>query len=164
MTIGIIFVCTANICRSPMAEGVFRTMVRRAGLAEAFTIDSAGTSALHVGQPPAPLAVQTAKLRGYDISAQRSRALSNEDLQRFALPLAMDRSHLAAMRWMAPRAVADRPQMFMTFAPQFGLSEVADPFGGPARGYEAALDLIEAGCKGLLESLKPLAEERASAG
>jgi protein-tyrosine phosphatase len=162
MTIGIIFVCTANICRSPMAEGVFRTMVRRAGLAHAFTIASAGTSALHVGQPPTPLAVQSARLRGYDIAAQRSRALTNEDLEKFVLPLAMDRSHLAAMRWMAPRGVADRPQMFMKFAPQFGVLEVADPYGGPPRGYDAALDLIEAGCQGLLDNLKPLAEEATS--
>ena len=162
MTIGILFVCTANICRSPMAEGVFRTMVRRSGLTDSFVIDSAGTSAMHVGQPPTPLAVQAAKLRGYEIADLRSRALTNEDLEKFTLSLAMDRSHLAAMRWMAPRAVADRPQMFMKFAPQVGVLEVADPYGGPARGYEAALDLIEAGCKGLLESLKPLVEQKAT--
>ena len=159
MTIGVLFVCTANICRSPMAKGVFRTLVRRAGLEHAFTIDSAGTTELLVGQPASMLAVETAKLRGYDIADHRSRALTNEDLERFVLPLAMDRSHLAAMRWMAPRAVSDRPQMFMKFAPQFGINEVADPYGGPARGYEAALDLIEAGCRGLLENLKPLAEK-----
>ena len=162
MTIGILFVCTANICRSPMAEGVFRKMVRRAGLTDKFVIDSAGTSAMHVGQPPTPLAVQTAKLRGYEIGDLRSRALTNEDIEKFALSLAMDRSHLAAMRWMAPRAFADRPQMFMKFAPQVGVLEVADPYGGPARGYEAALDLIEAGCKGLLESLKPLLDQKAT--
>ena len=162
MTIGVLFVCTANICRSPMAEGVFRTMVRRVGLTDSFIIDSAGTSAMHVGQPPTPLAVQAAKLRGYEIGDLRSRALTNEDIEKFTLSLAMDRSHLAAMRWMAPRAVADRPQMFMKFAPQVGVLEVADPYGGPARGYEAALDLIEAGCKGLLESLKPLLEKKAT--
>ena len=159
MTIGVLFVCTANICRSPMAKGVFRTLVRRAGLEHAFTIDSAGTTELHAGQPATLLAVETAKLRGYDIADHRSRGLTNEDLERFALPLAMDRSHLAAMRWMAPRAVSERPQMFLKFAPQFGINEVADPYGGPARGYEAALDLIEAGCRGLLDSLKPLAEK-----
>src|SRR5262245_2763453 len=162
MTIGILFVCTANICRSPMAEGVFRTMVRRAGLTDQFIVASAGTSNMHAGQPPTPQAVQAAKLRGYDISAQRSRALTNEDLEKFTLSLAMDRSHLAAMRWMAPRAVADRPQMFMKFAPQVGVLEVADPYGGPPRGYEAALDLIEAGCKGLLDNLTPLLTEKAT--
>lgn len=158
MPIGIIFVCTANICRSPMAKGVFRTMVRRAGLEHAFTVDSAGTSDMHAGQPATMMAVETARLRGYDISDHRSRALTNDDLEKFALPLALDRSHLAAMRWMAPRAVADRPQMLMKFAPQMGVVEVADPYGGPQRGYDAALDLIEAGCRGVFESLRPLAE------
>ena len=159
MPIGVIFVCSANICRSPMAKGVFRTFVRRAGLEHAFTIDSAGTIEGHEGEPAAPLARAAAGRRGYDISDHLSRALTNDDLERFAVPLAMDRSHLAAMRWMAPRAVADRPQLFLKFAPQVGVLEVGDPFGGPARGYEEALDLIEAGCKGLLEALKPLAEK-----
>ncbi|HZP99585.1 MAG TPA: low molecular weight protein-tyrosine-phosphatase [Reyranella sp.] len=159
MPIGVIFVCTANICRSPMAKGVFRTMVRRAGLERAFTIDSAGTSDIHAGQPATMLAVETARMRGYDISDHRARQLTNEDLEKFALPLAMDRSHLATMRWMAPRAVSERPQMLMKFAPQTNVVEVADPYGGPQRGYEAALDLIEAACRGMLESLRPLVEK-----
>jgi protein-tyrosine phosphatase len=159
MPIGVIFVCSANICRSPMAKGVFRTMVKRAGLEHAFTIDSAGTLEGHEGEPAAPLARAAAGRRGYDISDHRSRNLTNDDLERFALPLGMDRSHLAAMRWMAPRSVADRPQLLLKFAPQTGVLEVGDPFGGPPRGYEDALDLIESGCKGVLEALRPLAEK-----
>jgi protein-tyrosine phosphatase len=159
MPIGVLFVCSANICRSPMAKGVFRSMVRRAGLEQAFVIDSAGTLEGQAGQPAAPLARDVAGRRGYDISDHVSRTLTNEDLERFALPLGMDRSHLAAMRWMAPRAVADRPQLLLKFAPQVGLIEIGDPFGGPARGYEEALDLIEAGCRGLLTALTPLAEK-----
>lgn len=159
MPIGVLFVCTANICRSPMAEAVFRTMAARAGLEQSFTIDSAGTIEGHQGEPAAPLARQIAGRRGYDLSSHRSRTLTNEDIERFTLPLAMDLSHLATMRWMAPRTLTSRPQLFLKFAPQFGINEVADPFGGPARGYEDTLDLIEAGCKGLIESLKPLAEK-----
>lgn len=159
MPIGVIFVCSANICRSPMAKGVFRAMVKRAGLEHAFTIDSAGTLEGHEGEPAAPLARAAAERRGYDISDHLSRNLTNDDLENFALPLGMDRSHLAAMRWMASRAVADRPQLLLKFAPQTGLVEVGDPFGGPPIGYEDALTLIEAGCKGLLEALRPLAEK-----
>jgi protein-tyrosine phosphatase len=162
MPIGVLFVCSANICRSPMAKAVFRSMTRRASMADAFTIDSAGTIEGHEGEPAAPLARQIAERRGYDLSDHRSRTITSADLERFALPLAMDRSHLAAMRWIAPRSLVDRPQMFLKFAPQFGVIDVADPFGGPARGYEEALDLIEAGCKGLLEALKPLAEKATS--
>jgi protein-tyrosine phosphatase len=159
MPIGVLFVCSANICRSPMAKGVFTSFVRRAGLEQAFTIDSAGTLEGHAGEPAAPFAREAARRRGYDISDHRSRTLTNEDLEKFAVPLGMDRSHLAAMRWMAPRPFADRPQLFLKFAPNVGVLEVSDPFGGPARGYEDTLDLIEAGCKGLLEALKPLAEK-----
>ena len=150
MAIGVLFVCTGNICRSPMAAGVFRALVRRAGLADAFHIDSAGTYDGHVGQPASMLAIEAARLRGYDIDDHRARLLTNEDLLKFDLPLAMDRTHLAAMRWMSPRERRDRPTMLMKFAPQLGVEEVPDPFGGPARGYEEALNLIEAACKGLL--------------
>ncbi|MBX9946783.1 MAG: low molecular weight phosphotyrosine protein phosphatase [Reyranella sp.] len=153
MTIKILFVCTANLCRSPMAEGVFRNLAGQAGLAEAFEIASAGTSEKFVGQSPVPMAVEIAAGRGYDISAIRARQVVAEDIAHFDYPLAMDSSHLVAMRWLAPRALADKPKMFLSFAPPIGISEVLDPIGGPKAGFERALSLIEAGCKGLLDRL-----------
>jgi low molecular weight protein-tyrosine phosphatase len=156
MTIGVLFVCTGNICRSPTAVGVFRAMARRAGLADAFQIDSAGTSVGHVGQTASPLAIEAAKRRGYDLSDHRARPLTNEDIERFDYPLAMDRSHLAVMRWMAPRSLLERPQMFLAFSDDARSPDVPDPFGGRARDYERALDLIEKGCTGLLATLIPL--------
>jgi len=153
MTIGVLFVCTGNICRSPMAKGVFSTLVRRAGWADAFTIDSAGTYEGHVGKPASLLAIEAARQRGYDIADHQARLLTNEDLERFEHPMAMDRTHLAAMRWMASRRVSDRPQMLMRCAPELGVTDIPDPYGGPASGYARALDLIEAGCKGLLDRL-----------
>jgi len=150
MAIGVLFVCTGNICRSPMAAGVFRTLARRAGMADAFAIDSAGTFDGHVGAPASLLAVEAARLRGYEISNHRSRLVTNADLETFDLPLAMDRTHLAALRGMASRERQDRPTLLMQFAPQLGVTEVADPYGGPAAAYAQALDLIEAACKGLL--------------
>src|ERR1700738_1393987 len=80
MPIGVLFVCSANICRSPMAKGVFRTIVKRAGLEHAFTVDSAGTLEGHDGQPAAPFARAAAGRRGYDISDHVSRNLTNDDL------------------------------------------------------------------------------------
>src|SRR6185295_9024847 len=99
MTIGVLFVCTANICRSPMAEGVFRTLARRAGLESAFTIGSAGTANIHVGEAPAPDAIEAAARRGYDIGDQRARLITKEDIVRADYVLAMDRSHMADLRW-----------------------------------------------------------------
>ncbi len=159
MTIGILFVCTANICRSPMAEGVFRSMARRAGLDSAFTIDSAGTFDGHAGEPPAPLVIKAAARRGYDIAGLRARQVVPADIARFDYVLAMDRRHLADLRWMAPPALFERLQLFTKFGPSTGAVDVADPYGGSARDYERALDVIEAGCTGLLEALTPLAKK-----
>ena len=153
MTIGVLFVCTANICRSPMAEGVFRTLAQRAGLAAAFTVASAGTSNIHAGEAPTPAGVEAASRRGYDIAHQRSHAVTKEDLARADYVLAMDRSHLADLRWMAPRDKAQCLQMFTKFGPMPGILDVQDPYGGTQQDYERALDLIEAGCKGLLAAL-----------
>ena len=128
-------------------------MVQGAGLTDAFRIDSAGTFDGHAGRPASLLAIEVAKRRGYDISSHRARLLTAEDIELFDYPLAMDRGHLATMRWMAPRGLMDRPQMFLKFAPTGRTLDVPDPFGGPSRGYEQALDLIEAGCAGLLAHL-----------
>ncbi|MGZ3342124.1 MAG: low molecular weight protein-tyrosine-phosphatase [Reyranella sp.] len=146
MTIGVLFVCTGNICRSPMAEGVFRSMARQAGLEAAFTVDSAGTSAGHAGEPPSRLAIEAAARRGYDISGLRARQVAAGDIARFDHVLAMDRSHMAALKRLAPRELAGRLEMFAS-------TDVADPYGGNARDYERALDAIEAGCRALLAML-----------
>lgn len=158
MTTKVLFVCTANLCRSPMAEGVFRALAERAGVVEAFEIASAGTSDGFVGRPPAPEAIEVAASRGYDISGIRSRQVVSDDIAHFDYPLAMDSSHLVAMRWLAPRALVGKPKLFLSFGPPMGIVDVADPIGGPKDGFERALSLIEAGCKGLLARLAPTAK------
>jgi protein-tyrosine phosphatase len=153
MTIGVLFVCTGNICRSPMAEGVFRSMARHAGLDSAFIIDSAGTYGGHAGEPPSLPAIKAAARRGYDISGLRARPVVAADIARFDHVLAMDRGHLAVLRGIAPRGLTERPQMFTTV-------DVADPYGGTEQDYERALNLIEAGCKALLKALTPEAKAK----
>ncbi len=162
MTIGVLFVCTGNTCRSPMAVGTLRSIVRRAGLEHLFEIASAGTTDSHLGEPPSLLAVETAARRGYDISGERARLLTEGDLVHFGWPLAMDRTHLAAMRDLAPRGFIDRPQMFLKYAPRLGVRDVVDPYGGTGEDYERALDLIEGGCTGFLEHMRETLEIKAS--
>jgi protein-tyrosine phosphatase len=154
MTIGVLFVCTGNICRSPTAEGVFRTLVQREGLNDKFTIDSAGTYDGHQGEAPSPPAIDAAAARGYDISDLRSRPLVPEDVERFEYPLAMDRGHLAALRRIAPIKFLERPRLFLEFAPQLKLRDVTDPYMLGPEVYERTLDVIEAGCRGLLAELR----------
>src|SRR4029450_8365956 len=108
MTIGVLFVCTANICRSPMAEGVFRTLAQRARLEAGFTIPppraafaapfppaSADTTSIHAGEAPTPPAIEAAARRGYDIAGQRSRPVTKGDIAAAHYVLAMDRRHMA---------------------------------------------------------------------
>ena len=152
--IGVLFVCTGNICRSPTAAGVLQAMAERAGLATGFRIESAGTYDGHVGEPPSREAVRAAARRGYDISGLRARQVVPEDLRRFDHVLAMDRGHLRALRAMAPPGLRDKPRLFLDTAPHLGLLDVADPWYGTTDDYERALDTIEAGCAALLEHLR----------
>ncbi|MEI7871020.1 MAG: low molecular weight protein-tyrosine-phosphatase [Alphaproteobacteria bacterium] len=159
MTIKVLFVCTANLCRSPMAEGVFRTLAERAGVADSFEIASAGTSDGFVGRSPMPEAIEVTASRGYDISGIVSRQMVSDDIAHFDYPLAMDSSHLVAMRWLSPRSLVGKPKLFMSYGPPLGIVDVADPMGGPKDGFERALSLIEAGCKGLFEKLAPMVKK-----
>src|SRR5215468_7764854 len=155
-------VCLGNICRSPMAEVVLLQELARAGLAEAVTVDSAGTGDWHVGERMfGPARAELAR-RGYDGSAHRARQIQPSWLAGYDLVVAMDRANLAALRRMAPDAdSAGRLRLLRTFDP--GLppddpyqGEVPDPFGGSAEDYALAFDLVLAATTGLAEELAAL--------
>ena len=147
----ILFVCTANICRSPTAEGVVRRLLGTA--AERFEIDSAGTHDYHVGKPPFPAAVEVAKRRGYDITGCVARRVSAGDFDHYDLILAMDRSNLASLRTIAPTRCKDKIELLLEYSDKYHDLEVPDPYGGKEEQFELALDMIEDGCKGLAKLL-----------
>src|SRR5258708_32306348 len=98
----ILLVCPANICRSPMAEGVLRKMLADAGMESRFEIDSVGTHDYHVGKPPFVMAVEAARRRGYDIKHLVWRRISPDDFAQFDCILAMDSSNMASLKTIAP--------------------------------------------------------------
>jgi protein-tyrosine phosphatase len=149
----ILFVCTGNICRSPTAEGVFRRMVRDAGLEHAIETDSAGTHGYHVGKPPDARSQAAARLRGYDLSALRARRVVGEDFAAFDLLVAMDRDHQAILTRMAPGSGAHKVRLMMSYASGTGYDEVPDPYYGGPDGFALVLGLVEQASRGLLEAV-----------
>ncbi|MGC2854620.1 low molecular weight protein-tyrosine-phosphatase [Novispirillum sp. DQ9] len=156
-TIGVLFVCTGNICRSPTAEGQFRAAVAAAGLAHRFTIDSAATHDYHVGKPPDSRTVKAAARRGLDLAPLRARQVAVDDFGDFDFIVAMDRGHLEILSAMAPPGGERRLSLFLDHAPQCGLRDVPDPYYGGPDGFETVLDLIAAGCDGLLAHIRKTA-------
>ncbi len=142
-----------NICRSPTAEGVFRHYVAEAGLDDLFEIDSAGTHAYHVGEPPDRRAQQAAERRGFTLSHLRARRVAPEDFERFHYIIAMDQDNLLMLHEQADAAQRDRIRLLLEFGsgPE---TEVPDPYYGGATGFERVLDLVEDASRGLLESLR----------
>ena len=150
----VLFVCLGNICRSPTAEAVFRTIAMREAPELTIEIDSAGTADYHIGEPPDARSQEAARRRGYDLSALRARLVAPEDFERFDFILAMDRDNLDALHRRAPAAARERVRLFLEFAPDVDAAEVPDPYYGGPNGFEEVLDLVEAASRGLLQYLR----------
>ena len=150
----VLFVCMGNICRSPTAEGVFRKVVEEAQLSHLIQIDSAGTHAYHIGEPPDRRAQQAALDRGFDLSQQRARKVKASDYDYFDFILAMDNDNLSDLRSFISSDEPHKIQLFLDFAPDLKETEVPDPYYGGNKGFEQVLDLVEAAAQGLLEHIK----------
>lgn len=150
----VLFVCLGNICRSPMAEGVFRRLVEDAGYAEYIEIDSAGTHAYHIGEPPDERAQAAAARRGVDISRLRGRQVTVEDFVRFDYVLAMDRQNYRHLGALCPSDHQYKLRLFLEFASDTAERTVPDPYFGGAGGFNRVLDLIEDAAAGLLTDVR----------
>lgn len=148
----ILFVCLGNICRSPLAEGVFRNVVAERGLEHAFHIESAAIGDWHVGSPPDPRSIDIASQFGVDISGQRARQIEPDDFSRFDLVFGMDRANVRALRQKAPRATRDRIHLFLEYA--LGRAqEVPDPYYGSGEHFAAVYQTIREACEALATKL-----------
>jgi protein-tyrosine phosphatase len=148
----VLFVCWGNICRSPLAQGVFEDVLRLEELDDEVFVDSAGTGSWHVGSPPDDRAQRSASARGLDLSAQRARRISADDCEEFDYVLTMDEQTYRTVASLCRGSAVVRP--FLDFAPHSPEREVPDPYYGGPDGFEHVLDLVEEASEGLLDDIR----------
>lgn len=153
----VLFVCLGNICRSPLAEGVFRQKVEEAGLEDRFEIDSAGTGSWHVGDLPDARMMRTAAGHGVDLSDLRGRQVQPEDLDRFDHIFAMDRNNLHDTLYLDPEGDhGTRVRLFREFDPEPDDYQVPDPYYGGVDGFEHVFDIVDRTSDAILVRLREI--------
>ncbi|MEU8850689.1 low molecular weight protein-tyrosine-phosphatase [Streptomyces sp. NPDC048564] len=159
MTYRVCFVCTGNICRSPMAESVFRARVAEAGLDDLVEADSAGTGGWHEGDPADPRTVSVLEEHGYD-SSHTARQFQPSWFARLDLVIALDTGHLKALSRLAPTPQdAAKVRLLRSYDPAAGDDlDVPDPYYGAVDGFEECLEMVEAASTGLLTAVREQVE------
>lgn len=149
----VLFVCLGNICRSPLAEGVFQHLVEEAGVSEEFEIDSAGTGSWHVGEHPDTRAMAVAEAHGITLPS-RARQVTPEDLDQFDYVIAMDLENIRNLERMAEsRGIDVEIHLLRDFDPERDGDEVPDPYYGGTSGFEEVLQIVNQSCEALLAGL-----------
>lgn len=151
----ICFVCQGNIIRSPLAEHIFRQLAEQKGLSRTYQVDSAGTSAYHVGEAPDRRMRQVAAGHGYDYTG-RARQFRREDLREFDLVVVMDKSNRRILASLAQgQEQLSKIHMMREFDPQgSGDLDVPDPYYGGVEGFEETFQIVRRSCQELLEVLE----------
>ncbi len=144
-----------NICRSPLAEALFKNLLEQRGLQSGYVATSAGTGNWHVGDPADSRMRATARRHGIELRG-RAQQVSPQDFDRFDLILAMDRANLAQL-WRMARDDSDRARirLLREFDPQAGPElDVPDPYFGGAQGFERVYKMVARACEHLLRELE----------
>jgi low molecular weight protein-tyrosine phosphatase len=153
---GVLFVCLGNICRSPLAEGIFLHRARRRGVLDRFDVDSCGTGAWHVGERADSRSLAVAAAHGITLPSIARQLDPAQDFQRFPWLIAMDRSNVRNLI----RSGADPARVRLMRSFDASLSgargealEVPDPYDWPGDGFEAVYQMLDAACAGLMDFL-----------
>jgi len=150
----ILFVCYANICRSPSAEAIFREKALRSGLHERFELDSAGISDLFEGQAADQRTIAHASARGYHISSLSRVFDPAKDFEKYDMIVTMDHSITRALMKKATNPAWQKKIRIITdFKIRWNYNEIPDPYFGGEEGFELVIDLLEDACQGLLSEL-----------
>lgn len=150
----IVFVCLGNICRSPTAEGVFQHLVNERGLQAYFYVDSAGTSAYHIGEKANSKSRKTASDHGIELRT-RARRFEAEDLQMFDLIVVMDKENLENVKVLDSESIfEDKVVLLREFDPAPTGGEVPDPYYGGIDGFQNVFNIVKRSCKVLLDELE----------
>jgi protein-tyrosine phosphatase len=153
----VLAVCAGNICRSPAAEAAIREAAQQADVE--LEVDSAGTGAWNVGDPPNPQAIAAGERAGLAITG-RARRVITLDFDRFDIILAMDRSNYRDLVNMTPSLEARaKIRQFRTYAPDSEEDEVPDPYGGPDAGFDEMIRIVRASASGFVDSLVSVSVE-----
>jgi protein-tyrosine phosphatase len=156
--IGVLFVCMGNICRSPLAEGMFEHLARERGALDRFRIDSCGTGGWHAGERADRRMRATAEQRGLELSSRARQINPASDFPNgasdgFAHILVMDRQNRSEV--LALGAPPERVALLRSFDPTTNGAdaEVPDPYYGGQRGFDDVYEMVERACGGLLDAL-----------
>ena len=149
----ILFVCLGNICRSPLAEGVFRAVWAERGRGRDMLLDSAATSGWEVGSAPDPRSIAVAMRHGIDISGQRARKVLPEDFLRFDLILGMDKANVRDLKGLASPAARDRVHLYLDFATG-NATDVPDPYYDGAEAFASVYRMIREASEALAKRLE----------
>jgi protein-tyrosine phosphatase len=152
----ILFICMGNICRSPAAEGVMRSLLEEENMADKVYIDSAGTLDYHEGECADQRMLKHASIRGFDLNPHRARQFDPyNDFEEYDYIITMDNSNYSDIKKLDPEnKYASKIQKITSFSKKYNEKEVPDPYYGGSQGFEFVLDLLEDSCSQLLEKIK----------
>ena len=155
-SVSVLFVCLGNICRSPLAEGIFAALANERGL-DGYHVDSAGTAAYHSGEPPDSRSAAVAAAHGVRLTGV-ARQVTPRDLERFDIVVAMDRSNRHSLERLRRRVRGGRGAladivMMRDYEPGARDPDVPDPYYGGPGGFERVYRILERACSGLLDEL-----------
>ena len=154
MSVGVLFVCLGNICRSPLAQAILQYKLEQAGLEDAVSVDSCGTAAFNTGKPPDARAVAAAAKAGYTINERYARQIDDTDFQRFRYIIAMERINLINVQAWAPQSFHGEIKLLLDYCDHSGSNQVADPYYEDAEQFDGLIPVLEPAIDGLLAHIK----------